>query len=101
MNKTRIWELDLVRGIALLLMIYFHIIYDLKEIYNFPVTYGSGVNFYIGKISAILFILVSGISVSLSRSNIKRALKVLIIALVITVVTHIYESSLKLHILLI
>lgn len=92
-NKTRIWELDLLRGIALILMIYFHIIYDLKEFYNFPVSYESGANSYIGKISAILFMLISGISSSLSKSNIKRAFKVLGIALIITIITHLYDSD--------
>lgn len=92
-NKTRIWELDLLRGIALILMIYFHIIYDLKEFYDFPISYENGVNFYIGKISVILFMLISGISSSLSKSNIKRAFKVLGIALIITIATHLYDPD--------
>lgn len=92
-NKTRIWELDLLRGITLILMIYFHTIYDLKEFYNFPVSYENGANYYIGKISAILFMLISGISSSLSKSNIKRAFKVLEIALIITIITHLYDPD--------
>lgn len=92
-KKTRIWELDLLRGIALILMIYFHIIYDLKEFYNFPVNYESGINFFIGRISAILFMLLSGISSTLSKNNFKRGLKVTGIALLITIGTHIYDSG--------
>ncbi|HHW31926.1 MAG TPA: DUF1624 domain-containing protein [Clostridiaceae bacterium] len=89
----RIWELDFFRGIALLLMIYFHFIFDMNEMFNYPVSYTSGINYYIGKISAILFIFISGISSSLSRSNIKRGLRVLAIALVITVATHLYGAE--------
>jgi len=92
-NKNRIWELDFLRGIALILMIYFHIIFDMKEFYNYPVIYGSGINYYIGKAAAILFILISGISCSLSRNNMKRGLKVLGIALVITAVSYIYSKD--------
>jgi len=92
-STNRIWELDFLRGIALLLMIYFHIIYDLKDMWDYPVSYSSGINFYIGKLSAILFIVISGISCSLSRNNLKRGLKVFGIAMVITVVSHLYGSE--------
>ena len=75
-------------------MIYFHIIVDLNEMYNINVSYLSGVNYYIGKISAILFMLLSGISSSLSRNNMKRGLRVLAFALVITAVTYLYDPKL-------
>jgi len=90
---NRIWELDFLRGIALILMIYFHVLYDMKEIFGYPVTYESGINFYAGKLSGILFIFISGISCSLSRSNIKRGIRVLVIALAITLVTHLYNPA--------
>jgi uncharacterized membrane protein len=92
-STNRIWELDFLRGIALLLMIYFHIIYDLKDMWNYPVSYSSGINFYIGKLSAVLFIIISGISCSLSRNNLKRGLKVFGIAMAITIVSHLYGSE--------
>ena len=92
-NKKRIWELDFFRGIALIFMVYFHVIYDLKEFYDYPVSYASGINFYIGKASALLFMLISGISCTLSNSNIKRALKVLGAALAITLATHLYNPD--------
>lgn len=93
-NKSRIWELDFFRGIALMLMIYFHIVYDMREIFSYDIVYSSGINYYIGKISAITFILISGISSNLSRSNIKRGLKVLSIAMVISVVSWLYNPDL-------
>lgn len=93
-NKNRIWELDFLRGIALLLMIYFHVVYDMKDLYDYNVVYWSGVNFYIGRISAVMFMLLAGISSSLSRNNIKRGLRVLAAAAVITAVTHIFSPGL-------
>lgn len=93
-GRNRIWELDFFRGIALILMILFHIIFDLKDLYGFDIEYQSGFYYYVGKAAAILFMLISGISCNLSRSNTKRGLKVLGIALVITVVTHLYGQGL-------
>lgn len=91
-EKTgRIWELDLLRGIALVFMIYFHIVYDLKEIFNYSIIYESGINYYIGKAAGILFIFAAGISSTLTRSNPARAVRILIIAMVITIITHIYD----------
>jgi uncharacterized membrane protein len=90
----RIWEIDLLRGIALILMIYFHVIYDMKEIYDYSVTYASGPNYYLGKVAGSLFIFVAGISSSITRSNIKRAVKLLALALVITAITHLYDANL-------
>lgn len=91
-KKVRIWELDFFRGIALILMIYFHTVYDLKEFYNLPVAYEAGFNFYIGKLSAILFMLISGVSTYLSRSTTKRGLRVLLYAMILTVVSHLFNS---------
>lgn len=93
-KSNRIWELDLFRGVALILMIYFHIIYDMKDIYGYNVVYDTGVNYYLGKLSAILFILISGISSYLSKSNLKRGLKLLGIAMLITVATQVYNPNL-------
>lgn len=92
-KKERIWELDFLRGIALILMVYFHAVYDLKEFYNYPISYDEGMNFYIGKASALLFMLISGISCSLSKHNINRGLKVLGIALTLTLATHLYNPN--------
>lgn len=91
--KNRIWELDFFRGIALAAMVYFHVVYDMKEFFNYPVVYLSGINYYIGKLSVILFILISGVSCSLSRSNMKRGLKLLGIALLVSLFSYLYNPD--------
>lgn len=92
-KNRRIWELDLLRGFALILMIYFHIVYDLKEIFHYAVSYETGLNYYIGKAAGVLFIFIAGVSSTLSRSNALRALKILSLAVAITLVTHLYNPD--------
>ncbi len=92
-NTNRIWELDFLRGLALVMMVYFHLIYDMKEFYGYPVSYEGNINDYIGKLSAILFITLSGISTSFSRSSWKRGLKVLGAALLITLASYFFDND--------
>ncbi|WP_333870703.1 heparan-alpha-glucosaminide N-acetyltransferase [Desulforamulus putei] len=86
-SDSRIWELDLLRGTAILLMVLFHIIFDLNEFFQVPIPYAEGPVFYIGKAAASLFIFVAGISCSLSRNNVKRGVKLIGLGLLITLVT--------------
>lgn len=87
-NKSRIWELDFLRGFAILIMLYGHFMYDLAEIASIPVVYEYGFTYYLGRVGAFLFISVSGISCVLSRSNLKRGLKLLLIALALSGITY-------------
>lgn len=93
-NSERIWELDFLRGIALLLMVYFHIIFDLVDLFNVKLSYTVGFNYYVGKVSVVLFIFVSGISSTLSRNNLKRGAQIFAIAMGITIVTHLAGNDL-------
>lgn len=95
MNSTgnRVWEIDVFRGIALVLMIIFHFLYDLREFYGFPVQYNSGLYYFIGKFSAILFMLISAISCAFSSGNMRRAAKLLGVAVCITIFTHLYDPA--------
>ena len=92
-NCSRIWEIDFFRGIALAIMVYWHILFDMKEFYGYNVNYESVFNQVLGKISVILFILISGISCSFSRSNTKRGLRILGMALAITLVSYLYNPG--------
>ncbi len=94
-NNTsgRVWELDFLRGIALILMVIFHLLYDLNEFYGYPVRYNSGIYFYIGKTAGSLFILISAVSSVFSRNNFKRAALFLGTGMAITLVTHLYNPA--------
>lgn len=93
-NKTRIWEIDFLRGIALILMICFHVIVDLRDFYHFDIDYLNSHWYFIGKISGILFIFISGISCTLSKNPVRRGIKVLLLGFLITVITFFIDDKL-------
>jgi uncharacterized membrane protein len=85
----RIWEIDFLRGIAILLMVFFHLIYDLNVFFKLPVVYQEGIVYYTGKVAASLFITIAGLSCCLSRNNLKRGLVLIGLGLMITLITFI------------
>ncbi|NLY70933.1 MAG: DUF1624 domain-containing protein [Clostridiales bacterium] len=104
--KKRIWELDFLRGFCILLMIIDHIFYDLAFIFQeewFGGIEGEGLLYLITDfsrtvyfpslarkiirpIAVFLFIFISGISCSFSHSNIKRGIRLAVVALALTAV---------------
>lgn len=88
---ARIWEVDFVRGIALILMVLFHLLFDMREFFGLDVAYDKGIYYFIGKTAGILFILISAVSCTFSRSNNKRAVKILLLALLVSVISHLYN----------
>ena len=73
-NNKRFWEIDLLRGIAIIMMIIFHILYYLKYFNIFTIDlsplYLRIFNYSIGSI----FILLVGISFTLSYSRVENKL---------------------------
>jgi uncharacterized membrane protein len=87
----RIWEIDLLRVIAIGLMTVFHGVYDLREFVGVNVNYLSGFWYWVGKLSALLFIFLSGISSGLAeRNNLGRGLKLLGLGMGISIVTYLF-----------
>ena len=87
--NQRFWEIDALRGLALVLMIFYHLLYDLNEFYHVDIAYYEGPFYLIGKTAAILFILMAGISCSFSRNNTTRGLKLIMWGCVIFLVTYV------------
>lgn len=79
-NKERAWELDFLRGVAVLMMLFMHASWDIR--YEFGVDTFEYLETgwfwaFVHPIIVVLFVGVSGICCTLSRNNIKRGLKIL------------------------
>lgn len=93
MNSKRIWEIDFLRGIAIILMVVFHLVVDLRDFYSAAVEYLTGFWFYVGKLSAILFIFTAGISATLSTATLKHGLEIFLWGMLLTLVTYFYDDQ--------
>lgn len=116
-RKQRIWELDFLRGVCVLLMIFDHFMFDVSSIFGQPWAEQTGLQFFIGlydraqiysesalrlvtrDIVVWIFALLCGISCSFSRNNLKRGIEVAIFAIIITFVTTMMEMPIKFGIL--
>ena len=93
MSSKRIQLIDAARGLCVILMVCHHLFYDLVEYLGAPPWLFSNLVFnFLHYVFAGLFILLSGVSSRFSRSNIRRGVKVLIAALVVTLVTFLIDS---------
>ena len=105
--EERFWEVDLLRGFAILMMITYHMIYDLTYFGAYDFNVYSGFLWYFARITAFIFIFLVGVSLKLSYSRseelhlytrdrdlflkyLKRGLKIFVLGLGITMVTWIF-----------
>jgi uncharacterized membrane protein len=95
--SRRIWEIDFLRGLSIILVVCYHLLYDLgayvgikrflgwsTDLSTVPWTIAQ--HFFAG-----LFIVLSGTSSTLTRSNVRRGLKLLAVSVAVTAVTYIYD----------
>jgi len=90
-KKNRIWEIDFLRGIAFLCMVYDHVIFDLNSIFGIRTNILWGYDNLIGDFSALLFMILCGISTAFSKNCIKRGLTVFGFALGLSLVTFLID----------
>ncbi|MDD1696042.1 MAG: DUF1624 domain-containing protein [Methanoregula sp.] len=100
----RYWELDLARGIAIFMMIIFHIVFDLFFFRILPISIYSGFWRYFAYATASLFLLIVGISLTISRARaasvmtktalalkfVYRGAGIFLLGLIVTFVTWLY-----------
>ncbi|PKP55776.1 hypothetical protein CVT91_14745 [Candidatus Atribacteria bacterium HGW-Atribacteria-1] len=103
--QQRFWEIDFLRGIAIIMMVLYHLLYNLHYFAHYNVNVYSGFWMYFARTTATTFIFLVGVSLSVSFSRTKkiykdrnklfmkyfrRGLKVFSWGLIITLVTRIF-----------
>lgn len=99
----RYWEIDSLRGLAIIMMIAYHIFYDLRFFGNFQVNPNSGFLLILGRSSALIFIFLVGVCLAISYSRVRnkpkkeiikkyfaRGLKIFSCGLAITLITWLF-----------
>jgi uncharacterized membrane protein len=95
----RVWEIDFLRGLAIILMVGYHLLFDLGEFRGIKRFLGfstdlSSVAWTVAQyFFAGLFVVLSGTSSTLSRNNVRRGLRLLAVSLVVTAATYVFDPS--------
>ena len=95
----RIWEIDFLRGLAIILMVCYHLLFDLGEFRGVKrfLGWSTDLSTFAWTVAhdffAGLFVVLSGISSTLSRSNVRRGLRLLAVSLAVTLATYIFDPS--------
>ncbi len=108
-KRVRAWELDFLRGLAILSVVWDHVMYDLAYMFynewqtagatgllkvaDFARTYHDGFLRVLGWPTFVfIFFFVSGICTTFSRNNFFRGLKLALVAVAVSVVTYILDE---------
>lgn len=91
-RRDRAYELDLLRGVAMIMMLIMHLSWDIR--YEFGINsckylISNWFNVFVHPIILVLFLGIAGICCTFSRNNIRRGCKLLIVALGFTIGTYI------------
>ena len=86
--KKRIWELDALRGLCILGMVIIHFVYDLVDLYKLVAWECPPAFLFVQQWGGVLFLLISGICVTLGSRCIRRGLLVFACGLICTAVTY-------------
>lgn len=119
-KKERIWELDFLRGLAIIMMVFDHFMFDFAYLPNYfsnfyevnhplfnwlrefaSMYWNSTLRFFGREFFVLLFLLISGISFTFSKDNFKRGFKMLMVAMIITLVTLLVDLALDFGVLIV
>ena len=95
--KTRIWELDAFRGLCVLGMIAVHFVYDIVYLYGLVQWHLPEAFLFVQKWGGVLFLLLSGICITLGSRSARRGLIVLAAGLLVSAVTIVMHRFFAFH----
>jgi len=72
-KNLRFWEIDSLRGIAIMMMIVFHFLFDLAYFGGYSFNVSSGFWLYFARATAAIFIFLVGVSLTISFSRVSKA----------------------------
>ena len=84
--KNRIWELDALRGLCIIGVVIVHVVFDMTYFFNLGFKIPAWFEF-IQNYGGILFVILSGICITLGHHNIVRGLIVAACAVVVSIAT--------------
>ena len=91
MDKKRYYLIDTLRGLALILMLVYHTLWDLSMIFGkAPAWFTPTADYVIQRTTALLFLSISGFSFGLGRRHLKSAMRTLAGGLIVAVATYIF-----------
>jgi uncharacterized membrane protein len=105
--KKRFWEIDVLRGLAIGMMISYHFLFDLNYFGMYQLDISSGFLWFFARSTASIFLFLVGVSLSLSHSRavltgayqieggmlfkyLKRGLKIFLLGLLVTLGTWLF-----------
>jgi uncharacterized membrane protein len=97
-RRSRVFELDALRGLALFMMFLHHFIYDLRYIFGLDVFAWQEHWWFLNLLRPLflnVFLVISGISSSFSRNNTRRGLRMLAVSVAFTAVSCVLSLLLK------
>lgn len=100
LSDKRVLEVDLLRGIAVLLMAFQHFVFDFRHVFHIDIFQFQDTVWFMDwfrPIIVFLFLMMSGISSSFSKNNVKRGAKLLFLSLALTAVLEIISLLLKME----
>lgn len=87
-DRKRYHLLDMLRGICIILVVGYHALYNVSVVFGQRLPFFATDGMEVFRVSFVgVLVLLSGISCSLSRSNLKRGIKTLLCGLLISAVT--------------
>jgi uncharacterized membrane protein len=98
-RRARIWEIDFLRGVSIVLVVGYHLLFDLGEFVGIKRFLGwstnlSSVSWQVAQhFFAGLFVLLSGTSSTLTRSNVRRGLRLLAVSFLVTAATYFIDPG--------